>query len=185
MSMAHSLWAGCGNIVNKWDCWSRPLQPDSSVWITFQNDNPEAHPLQYPSNSVSKATVTRQPWTYLDIRSCMWEHKCPNQLDQTFNRFVPASSLVQSLCNVRLSPCVNRAGHCPENSQPLDPVLYDTVLKKKKNNSQRVLMTVLSCDWRENLKNTNNYLLILRIGPNTFSTDAWSSSSWACPARST
>lgn len=45
------------------------------------------------------------------------ENKCPNQLDQTLNRLYPASSLVQSPCNVRLSPCVHRTDHCPENSQ--------------------------------------------------------------------
>lgn len=45
-----------------------------------------------------------QPWTYLDItqRGCMWECKCPNQF---------TCSLVQSLCNVRLSQCANTADH--------------------------------------------------------------------------
>lgn len=48
----------------------------------------------------------------------MREHKCPNRLDQTINGLYSASSLVQGLCNIRLRTCVNRAGNCPENSQP-------------------------------------------------------------------
>ena len=47
----------------------------------------------------------------------MCERKCPNQSDQTLNGLDPASSLVQSPCNVRLRPCVNTAVNSPENSQ--------------------------------------------------------------------
>lgn len=58
------------------------------------------------------------PWT-LDItrRSCMWENKCLHQLKRTIKGLYSASSQVQSLRNVRMSTRVNRAGHCPENSQ--------------------------------------------------------------------
>ena len=61
-------------------------------------------------------THVLQPWNFLDInqRSCMCE---PNHSDWTLNRLYPASSLVQSPCNVQLSPCVNTAGLSPENSQ--------------------------------------------------------------------
>lgn len=40
-----------------------------------------------------------------------------NQLTWTLTGLYPASSLAQSPCNVRLSPCMNRGGHCPETSQ--------------------------------------------------------------------
>lgn len=44
----------------------------------------------------------------------MCELECPNQSDRTLNGLYPASSLVRSLCNVRLSPCVNTAVNSPE-----------------------------------------------------------------------
>lgn len=43
-------------------------------------------------------------------RSCMWERKLKDLRN-------PAVSLVQSPCNVWLSPCVNRWGHFPDNLQ--------------------------------------------------------------------
>lgn len=45
-------------------------------------------------------------------RACMRRRKCPSQLAWTLNWLYPASSQVQSLFNVRLSPCLNRAAHC-------------------------------------------------------------------------
>lgn len=48
-------------------------------------------------------------WTALE--DLQWEHKHPNQANQTLNRLQTASSLVQSPCNVWLSRCVNRKGH--------------------------------------------------------------------------
>ena len=67
----------------------------------------------------TSSTHALQPWSYTNItqKSSVWECKCPNQLDQTLNRLYPASSLVQSPCNVWLSPCVNTAAHFLENSQ--------------------------------------------------------------------
>lgn len=38
--------------------------------------------------------------------SCLCERKCLNQLSATLNELYTASSLVQILCNVRLSQCV-------------------------------------------------------------------------------
>lgn len=45
-------------------------------------------------------------------RACMRQRKCPSQLAWTLNWLYPASSQVQSLFNVWLSPCLNRAAHC-------------------------------------------------------------------------
>lgn len=36
---------------------------------------------------------------------------------QALRRIYPASPLAQSPCNIPVSPCVNTAGNCPENSQ--------------------------------------------------------------------
>lgn len=47
-------------------------------------------------------------------RACMCQCKCPNQLAWTLNWLYPASSQVQSLFNVWLSPCLNRGGHCQD-----------------------------------------------------------------------
>lgn len=54
----------------------------------------------------------------------MRERKCLNRLDQTLNRLYPASSLVQGLCSVQLSPCVNRAEHCLLDSKQRSGHIY-------------------------------------------------------------
>lgn len=101
--------------------------PIQEVWCTAWNDNKKASMQQTSiSEYLALEKVNRVPfthalqsWTFLDIprRSCIEEHKCPNQLNWTLNGLYPASYLVQSLSNVRLSPFGNRASHCPDISQ--------------------------------------------------------------------
>lgn len=74
---------------------------------------------------------------YITRKSCMWEHKCPNQLNWTLNRLYPASSLVQSPCNVWLSPCENKAGNCPENSQRASRCVDDVSIRWLTYNQKR------------------------------------------------
>lgn len=52
----------------------------------------------------------------INQRSCVSEHKCPNQLAQTLNWLYPPAPSYEA-CNNQLSPCVDRTGHCPENWQ--------------------------------------------------------------------
>lgn len=57
-------------------------------------------------------------WRHFQARTAtlnLSRHYLEELLDRTLNGI--ANSLVQSVCTVGLSPCVHRAGHCPENSQ--------------------------------------------------------------------
>lgn len=51
------------------------------------------------------------------LRKFAWGCKCLNELNRTLNRLHPVSSIVHSLCNIRLSPYVKGVGHCPENTK--------------------------------------------------------------------
>lgn len=65
-------------------------------------------------------TVSRHYPQELYLRSQM-----PKSVDWTLKRLYPASSLLQSPCNVRLSWFVNQAGHFPENSQWVNGIVDD------------------------------------------------------------
>lgn len=54
--------------------------------------------------------------------SCMCERKCPNH----WHKLKPASSLVLSLHNMKLSPCANRGGHCRGKCVDVLTLLLDT-----------------------------------------------------------
>lgn len=72
---------------------------------------------------------------YADI---MWEGKCPNQLNWISNWLHPASSL-QRQCDVRLSPCVNKA----ENSQRASGHVKDVSILRLMRNHFRMKKKVI------------------------------------------
>lgn len=98
------------------------------------------HKPQWPHSSLIRFLIlhsllscfpTLQSWTWWN---CVQEWKCPHKSDPTLHGLLPAISLVQSLCNVWLSPGDSKAGNCLENlewkwvSCVLPPARYNQAL---------------------------------------------------------
>lgn len=113
--------------------------------LQWDHEHQTLHKPQWPHSSLIKFLIlhsllscfhTLQSWSLLDFTwwNCVQEWKCPHKSDPTLHGLLPAISLVQSLCNVWLSPSDNKAGNCLENSEwkwvscVLPPARYDQAL---------------------------------------------------------
>lgn len=54
----------------------------------------------------------------------VFTHVITTPFGSEIEQSLPVSSLVQSLCDVRLHPCGNCTGNCPVNSQQVDSVSF-------------------------------------------------------------
>lgn len=92
----------------------------------------------------------------------MLEHKCLKQLNLRFNRSCPSSSLVQSQFNVQLSPCVNRTGHCLENSKQVNRCVDDLSVIRLVQNQNKKNLGVVKNDLHEDVNEKTQFRNLCR-----------------------
>ena len=104
-----------------------------------------------------------QPWTYLDItqKTSTREGRCQNELDRTLNKFFPASSVVERLCDVWLGPClidqviIRRIKATPSCLTYSGMSVAVIAKKTKKEIAQQASMQFLaSDDWWQTIRNS-------------------------------